>query len=85
MDKVSDSSVYLWYADKCIENGWSRDILVHQIEMKLYQRQAIGAKADNFERTLASSQSELARETLKNPYIDFQGSHLDDNPLPFCE
>jgi len=69
MDKVSDSGRYLWYADKCIENGWSRDILVHQIEMKLYERQAIAEKASNFERTLASPQSELARDTLKNPYV----------------
>jgi len=69
MDKVSDNRTYLWYADKCIENGWSRDILVHQIEMKLYERQAIAEKADNFERTLASPQSELARDTLKNPYV----------------
>jgi len=69
MDKISDNGMYLWYADKCIENGWSRDVLVHQIEMKLYQRQAIAEKADNFERTLASPLSELAKDTLKNPYI----------------
>ena len=69
MDKVSDNGIYLWYADKCIENGWSRDILVHQIEMKLYERQAIAQKADNFDHTLASPQSELARDTLKNPYV----------------
>ena len=69
MDKVSDSGKYLWYADKCIENGWSRDILVHQIETKLFERQAIAEKATNFESTLVSPQSELARETLKNPYV----------------
>jgi predicted nuclease of restriction endonuclease-like (RecB) superfamily len=69
MDKVPDKGKYLWYADKCLENGWSRDILVHQIEFKLYERQAAAEKADNFENTLPSPQSELARDTLKNPYI----------------
>jgi predicted nuclease of restriction endonuclease-like (RecB) superfamily len=69
MDKIADKEMYLWYAGKILENGWSRDILVHQIELKLYERQAIAEKADNFERTLASPQSELARDTLKNPYI----------------
>jgi predicted nuclease of restriction endonuclease-like (RecB) superfamily len=69
MDKVSDNGRYLWYADKCLENGWSRDVLVHQIEIKLFERQAIAEKADNFERALTSPQSELARDTLKNPYV----------------
>ena len=69
MDKVSDNGIYLWYANKCIENGWSRDILVHQIGTKLYERQAIADKADNFRHALTSPQSELARETIKNPYV----------------
>lgn len=69
MDKVSDKSAYLWYADKTLENGWSRNILLHQIETKLYERQALPGKATNFERALPSPQSELARDTLKSPYV----------------
>jgi predicted nuclease of restriction endonuclease-like (RecB) superfamily len=69
MDKTSGTERYLWYAAKTVENGWSRNILVHQIETKLFERQALPDKATNFERTLASPQSELARDTLKNPYI----------------
>jgi predicted nuclease of restriction endonuclease-like (RecB) superfamily len=69
MDKISDKSMYLWYAGKTIENGWSRNILLHQIEMRLFERQAIIDKTTNFERALASPQSELARDTLKNPYV----------------
>jgi predicted nuclease of restriction endonuclease-like (RecB) superfamily len=69
MDKTSDTAHYLWYVAKTVENGWSRNILVHQIEYKLYERQALPGKATNFERTLPSPQSELARDTLKNPYI----------------
>jgi len=69
MDKVSDKAMYLWYADKALENGWSRNVLMHQIGIKLFERQAIADKATNFERTLPSTQSELAQETLKNPYV----------------
>lgn len=69
MDKVSDQSAYLWYASKALENGWSRNILLHQIETRLYERQSLAGKAENFERVLPSPQSELARDTLKNPYV----------------
>jgi len=69
MDKVSDQSAYLWYAEKVLENGWSRDILAHQIETKLFERQVLPGKVTNFERALPYPQSELAQDTLKNPYI----------------
>jgi predicted nuclease of restriction endonuclease-like (RecB) superfamily len=69
MDKTSDTSSFLWYASKTLENGWSRNILVHQIEIKLYERQALQGKTTNFDRALSSPQSELARDTLKNPYV----------------
>ncbi|MCL2719342.1 MAG: PDDEXK nuclease domain-containing protein [Lachnospiraceae bacterium] len=69
MDKVPDRAMYLWYADKTLDNGWSRNILLHQVGIKLYERQAIEDKAANFERILPSPQSELAQETLKNPYV----------------
>jgi predicted nuclease of restriction endonuclease-like (RecB) superfamily len=70
MDKVPNKDMYIWYAGKVIDNGWSRNILVHQIEYKLYERQALPEqKVSNFERTLPSPQSELAQETLKNPFV----------------
>jgi predicted nuclease of restriction endonuclease-like (RecB) superfamily len=69
MDKISDTSTFLWYAAKTLENGWSRNILLHQIETNLYERQALASKTANFERTLVSPQSDLAQDTLKNPYV----------------
>lgn len=69
MDKIHNKEAYLWYASKTLENGWSRNILLHQIETRLYERQALSGKATNFDRTLVSPQSELARDTLKNPYV----------------
>ncbi len=59
-----------WYARKAIEGGWSRNILVHQIELGLYHRR--GRAITNFERVLPSPQSELARDIIKDPYkFDF--------------
>jgi predicted nuclease of restriction endonuclease-like (RecB) superfamily len=60
----------IWYAHKAIENGWSRNILVHQIDTKLQQR--LGAAQSNFAATLPAPQSELAQQLLKDPYtFDF--------------
>lgn len=69
MDKTQDTEQYVWYAQESIKNGWSRNVLVHQIESGLYERQAIAEKISNFENRLASPQSELAVQTMKDPYI----------------
>lgn len=69
MDKVKDRDMYLWYAEKASENGWSRNVLVHQIESGLYARQVTAQKISNFESRLPSPQSELAIQTMKDPYI----------------
>lgn len=69
MDKVKDADAYLWYAVQTAKNGWSRNVLVHQIESGLYQRQALAEKISNFEHRLPSPQSELAVQTMKDPYI----------------
>ena len=69
LDKFSDDTVRNWYLNKTIENGWSRNVLIHQIESGLYERQALAEKISNFENRLASPQSELAVQTMKDPYI----------------
>ena len=69
LDKLSDNTVRNWYVEKIIENGWSRNVLIHQIESGLYERQAVADKITNFESRLASPQSELAVQTMKDPYI----------------
>lgn len=69
LDKLSHHEERLWYAEKVSENGWSRNVLVHQIESGLYQRQVLTEKISNFENRLPSPQSELATQTMKDPYI----------------
>ena len=69
LDKVSDTNEREWYIKKSVENGWSRNVLVHQIESGLYQRQVLVDKVSNFESRLPSPQSELAAQTMKDPYV----------------
>ncbi len=56
----------LFYLQQTLKNNWSRSILELQIESKLMERQ--GKAVNNFELTLPKPQSDLARETLKDPY-----------------
>ena len=60
----------LFYVQKTIKNGWSRAVLMNFIETNLYQSQ--GKAITNFDRLLPELQSDLAKETLKDPYnFDF--------------
>ena len=40
-DKDADLDERRWYIEKTAENGWSRNVLVHQIESGLYRRQVL--------------------------------------------
>ena len=72
LEKLQDREDRLWYARKAVEHGWSRNILVMQIESRLIERS--GGAVTNFALTLPKPQSDLARESLKDPYrFDFLG------------
>ena len=61
-----------WYAAKAVEHNWSRNVLNMQIETRLLVRS--GAAVTNFAATLPKPQSDLARESVKDPYrFDFLG------------
>lgn len=64
-----------WYAHMVVEKGWSRPVLEHQIESRLMQR--TGKAVTNFGDTLPQPLSDLARETLKDPYLfDFPSNGI---------
>lgn len=70
LTKLDVPAIRLWYAHKAIKHGWSRAVLAHHIETHLYKRE--GKAVTNFQRTLPSAQSDLAEQTLKDPYnFDF--------------
>jgi predicted nuclease of restriction endonuclease-like (RecB) superfamily len=56
-----------FYLQQSIENGWSRDVLALQIKSGLYNR--LGKAVTNFKATLPAPQSDLAQQTLKDPYL----------------
>ena len=68
MQKVKDKNIRKWYMEKCLEEGWSNDILVYQIDTDLYKRQVENVKHNNFNLTLKEN-SDLANNIMKEPYI----------------
>jgi predicted nuclease of restriction endonuclease-like (RecB) superfamily len=82
LDKVKDAKEREWYIGQTIQNGWSRNVLVHQIETGLFLR--TGTSVTNFAKTLPFPQSDLARDTIKDPYIfDFLslGSDISEREI----
>jgi predicted nuclease of restriction endonuclease-like (RecB) superfamily len=66
LDKLEPLRQRLWYIQQCTENGWSRSMLETWIDSDLYKRQ--GKAITNFQKTLLPPQSDLAEQTLKDPY-----------------
>ena len=67
LDKITDKQIRIFYIKNAIEHGWSRNVMVMQIETALHKRQ--GQAITNFKDKLPSPQSDLAHYTLKDPYI----------------
>jgi predicted nuclease of restriction endonuclease-like (RecB) superfamily len=67
MEKVPDLAIRRWYMEQTLANGWSRNILAMQIEAQAHARH--GKARSNFALTLPEHQSDLVRQTLKDPYI----------------
>lgn len=73
MDKLKDPELRLWYAQKTIENGYGKDMLVFQIESQLHLRE--GNAISNFTTALPDRDSDMAKQSFKDPYIfDFVGN-----------
>ena len=80
IEKEKNKSKRIWYAEKCLENGWSQTVLIYQIDSNLYQRQKENIKLANFENKIPLNQSEMAKDMMKDPYI-FELSNLKENAL----
>jgi predicted nuclease of restriction endonuclease-like (RecB) superfamily len=72
LDRLNTAQERRWYAAKALEHNWSRNVLSIQIETRLLERS--GKAVTNFAVSLPKPQSDLARESLKDPYrFDFLG------------
>jgi predicted nuclease of restriction endonuclease-like (RecB) superfamily len=67
ISKIKSPNEAFFYVQKTIENNWSRDVLALQIKSGLHKRQ--GVAITNFNNTLPAPQSDLAQQTIKDPYI----------------
>lgn len=67
LDKLEDPAARDWYAERSAEHGWSRNVLMNQIMNRTRER--IGSSPSNFAGHLAPSDSDLARELAKDPYV----------------
>lgn len=65
--KCQSQEEALYYVHNTLNHGWSRAVLTHQIESRLWQRE--GQAINNFKQTLPQVQSDLAQQTLKDPYV----------------
>lgn len=75
MDKLHDKESRIWYANKTIENGWSKSVLDLQIQNRLMER--TGKSINNFDITLPPEDSDLANQIFKDPYLfDFLGTDI---------
>ena len=73
ISKCKDVTEALYYVTKTIAHNWSRNVLTHQIESGLYERE--GKAITNFAETLPAPQSDLAQQLIKDPYsFDGYGS-----------
>ena len=67
LDKLTTGQERDWYAVAAGEYGWSRDVLVHQVETRLVER--VGSAPSNFAAALPSPDSELAQQLVRDPYV----------------
>lgn len=75
MDKLADEESRIWYAQKAIENGWSKTILDMQIQSELIER--TGKSINNFPVALPPADSDMANQIFKDPYLfDFLGTDM---------
>jgi predicted nuclease of restriction endonuclease-like (RecB) superfamily len=67
LDKIKDPQTAFFYLLETQKNAWSRDVLALQIKSRLHERQ--GKAITNFSLTLPEPMSDLAQQTLKDPYL----------------
>lgn len=78
LSKLKNTELRMAYAQRAIEHGWSRNVLNIHIETRLLERE--GRAVTNFELRLPRPHSDLAQESLKDPYrLDFLGLAKEAN------
>ncbi len=69
INQTENTDEFIWYAGQTLEQGWSSNVLRHQIESGLYARQVLVDKTTNYKMQLADPLGEQAEEIIKDPYV----------------
>jgi predicted nuclease of restriction endonuclease-like (RecB) superfamily len=80
--RLKTSDLRLAYAQRAIEHGWSRSVLEIHIETRRLERE--GRAITNFTERLPAADTDLARQSLKDPYLfDFLciGKEADERAI----
>ncbi|MBQ9072800.1 MAG: DUF1016 family protein [Bacilli bacterium] len=88
IEKVKNKIIRKWYIENCLNEGWSKNVLIYQIDTNLYRRQIKNTKHNNFDLTLKQN-SDLASNMMKDPYVfdiieltnDFKEKELENKML----
>lgn len=67
IEKIKDIDLRYWYMQKTLEHGWSRDVLALMVQSQLHKRE--GKLVSNFKNILAPQESDLVRQSFKDPYL----------------
>lgn len=67
LDRLGDQALRSWYADQALAHGWSRNVLEHHIKTNAHTR--FEAAPSNFDRVLDRTDSDLAQQITKDPYV----------------
>lgn len=68
LQRIKNKNIRKWYMKKCITEGWSKNVLIYQINTNLFQRQTNIHKTNNFALTIKNN-SDLANNMMKDPYV----------------
>lgn len=69
INQTENADEFVWYAGQTLEQGWSSNVLRHQIESGLYARQVLVDKTTNYKSQLTDPLGEQAEEIIKDPYV----------------
>ncbi len=83
LEKIKDKNIRFWYANEAANNNWSKVVLGHQKDMKLYERKILTDKNNNFKNTLVEPQSDLAND-VHFSYIDLDTIEEKFVSVPEC-
>jgi predicted nuclease of restriction endonuclease-like (RecB) superfamily len=67
LQRVKNKEDRYWSMQQTLTNGWSRSVLGQMIDLAAHRRQ--GQAVSNFHRLLPPPRSDLAQQSLKDPYI----------------